>query len=693
VILERLTIENLFCYHGRQEFDLAPPPGSERNIALVHGRNGHGKTSFLRSVRLLFGGVTDDLRVTAVPGRKLGPKQYVVGTDDPGLWAGVLNRRTRRDRRGSGRFGVEALLGRNGDAVSIRRWWDVDRQGTDFEEHVEVCLGQGSEPIEGENAREVVAGLLPPYCQEFFFFDGEVVQAMATEDDSARIAAMERLLDLEPLQILRDFVAEQGQAWSRDAKDAEARHELQLLDNTRKEILSKKEAVKQRRQDDRDELTRLRDQIGTAGEELDALHNPRLDEQVGALQDRRDRLRSEIEELRLNIATELPKEVPFLFNRPPLERAHCQLRELRPGGSEVVAAQVEILHRQLETLPGQLFDHPPHSDPPLTEGQRRHYSRRLERLLDSYMPEPSPEGPQIDPRTREPLLRQLERYVHADAERKGWVRKLRRLLEARQELQEVEERLEDASHLSEQQRHAWRRKKAEQDALVERLGMLESRLDQHEEEVGDLDERLSKTDAAIAQKQREVAWREGVRRKVEVAAQVRRFLAGFVAAARASRRQQLEAGIDRHFHELFSAHEQVGRIELDDGFRLRPVDRERAELGRGSLPAGMKQIIAISLLWALKDAAGHEIPVVIDTPLARLDREHQELMVERYFPQVARQVILLPTNSELTRGRYDQLRPRVYKEYRLENDESGERTRARAAPMYDGEQPAAGEQG
>lgn len=93
-----------------------------------------------------------------------------------------------------------------------------------------------------------------------------------------------------------------------------------------------------------------------------------------------------------------------------------------------------------------------------------------------------------------------------------------------------------------------------------------------------------------------------------------------------------------------------------------------------SLSAGMKQLAATALLWALKEASGREVPLIVDTPLGRIDRAHQENLLTRYYPTVGRQVIVLPTDSELDEGKYRVLAPHVFREYHLINDETGMRT-------------------
>ena len=74
----------------------------------------------------------------------------------------------------------------------------------------------------------------------------------------------------------------------------------------------------------------------------------------------------------------------------------------------------------------------------------------------------------------------------------------------------------------------------------------------------------------------------------------------------------------------------------------------------------MKQLFATSLLWTLKDVSGQFLPVIIDTPLARFDRGHQQSLLTRYYPHAGNQVILLPTDSELDREKYNILKPHTH---------------------------------
>lgn len=58
MILKKLTIKNLFAYRDQHELDFEL--SKNKNIILVLARNGRGKTSFLRIVRILIHGIRNN---------------------------------------------------------------------------------------------------------------------------------------------------------------------------------------------------------------------------------------------------------------------------------------------------------------------------------------------------------------------------------------------------------------------------------------------------------------------------------------------------------------------------------------------------------------------------------------------------------------------------------------------------------
>ncbi|WP_427500884.1 DNA sulfur modification protein DndD [Methylomonas sp. MED-D] len=71
------------------------------------------------------------------------------------------------------------------------------------------------------------------------------------------------------------------------------------------------------------------------------------------------------------------------------------------------------------------------------------------------------------------------------------------------------------------------------------------------------------------------------------------------------------------------------------------------EIPKESLSAGERQIYAVAMLDALAKTSGRKLPIIIDTPLGRLDSKHRKKLVENYFPRASHQVIILSTDTEI----------------------------------------------
>ena len=98
----------------------------------------------------------------------------------------------------------------------------------------------------------------------------------------------------------------------------------------------------------------------------------------------------------------------------------------------------------------------------------------------------------------------------------------------------------------------------------------------------------------------------------------------------------------------------------------------RIELSQ--LSKGEKQVFILSLYWAIIKTSNQAVPFIIDTPFARIDTEHRERIAEAFFPEVSEQVVILSTDEEVVGDYYTALKPKVSAEYLLDYDPSRSRT-------------------
>ena len=131
------------------------------------------------------------------------------------------------------------------------------------------------------------------------------------------------------------------------------------------------------------------------------------------------------------------------------------------------------------------------------------------------------------------------------------------------------------------------------------------------------------------------------------------------------------------FNQLCRKHGLVKRIEIDPrNFAVTLYDRQNRSIPKAELSAGEKQIYAISMLWGLAKTSGRPLPMIIDTPLGRLDSDHRCRLIEHYFPYASHQVVVLSTDTELDKQNFEMLSPHVSHAYHLAYDQIQGSTKA-----------------
>lgn len=123
------------------------------------------------------------------------------------------------------------------------------------------------------------------------------------------------------------------------------------------------------------------------------------------------------------------------------------------------------------------------------------------------------------------------------------------------------------------------------------------------------------------------------------------------------------------FVQLCRKRNFIDRVTIDrDSFVVTLYRGERA-FPRNQLSAGEQQLFAIATLWALREVSNRPMPVLIDTPLSRLDSEHRQTMLTEFFPHVAHQTVILATDAEIDDTFFADLAPALSHFYQLTFDE------------------------
>ena len=129
---------------------------------------------------------------------------------------------------------------------------------------------------------------------------------------------------------------------------------------------------------------------------------------------------------------------------------------------------------------------------------------------------------------------------------------------------------------------------------------------------------------------------------------------------------KLSSTVTHCFRELVEKDSLVSEIKIDPTtLDVTILDLDGNELLKSQLSAGEQQMFAVAIVWALALTSGYKAPVIIDTPMARLDSSHRANFVTKYLPAASSQVMVLSTDEEVY-GRYlDLVRDNVVDYYTL----------------------------
>lgn len=162
---------------------------------------------------------------------------------------------------------------------------------------------------------------------------------------------------------------------------------------------------------------------------------------------------------------------------------------------------------------------------------------------------------------------------------------------------------------------------------------------------------------------------------LQAAARAKKVLRLFRERLLASKAKWLSETITVEFTELLHKKNMVLRVEVDpDSYAVSIVNVSGKVLPMERLSAGERQILAIAVLSALIRERKGRFPVVVDTPLARLDQKHRETLISNFFAKVSHQVLILSTDEEVHGDAYKTLLPFIATEHRFDYDEVQHRT-------------------
>ena len=623
--IERVILQNIGVYANRNEFDLR----ADKPIILIGGMNGRGKTTFLEAI--LFG----------LYGRRF--------LDASQNFDGYL----RKISNISGIFTecfieMEFQVQEQGETAfyTVRRSWDISRRKPVMKTSVKKN-GEEKRAL-SDNWDLFVEEILPRAIASFFFFDGEKIAELAAAENDARMKhSIRALLGIDKIDQLIS-----------DLQTVISSNQKQMHGGAYKDQLEQLETEQSRQEkqleDSEEECLRLRRALEQLKAEKTEIENEYLAagggyaEYQGHFREQRQQLEAELDENHGRLRELAASSLPLKLVEPLLEEIRGTAeKEKNQRELEIFLRQFSELYRQYAK--GQEMD----------QGLRRFWD--YTKALDS-----GEKGKlQLDEDTRERLSEMPDILSGEAAQAQEMLRLEQRL---KKEHEEMNNYL--AVKIEENQVKAFQQKLMENGYQI---GLLESKLQMAEQTI-----REQKAELESLQKQQKQLLSQFVREQEDFDENLRivsyarmqvEIMESYRRKLQALKADHLAEQMTECFRKIIAKKGLIQEIRIDhETLEFSYYKQDGQQIGHQMLSSGEKQMLVIAMLWALGICSRAEFPLIIDTPLARLDSVHRASLIENYFPKASEQVIILSTDQEITEQDYQALKKYVGREYTLVYD-------------------------
>lgn len=643
MILNELKIRDFGVFNGQHSIDLTPRVkyGRKRPIVLFGGLNGAGKTTTLTAVRLALYG-------RASLGRNISQQTYHEQLIDY-----IHKPKKSVVSPHSSSVELSFTYGKHGSINNykiIRNW---EHQKNKVIEHLDIHQdGTSLEGLNSEQLQSFLNELIPIGVADLFFFDGEKIADLAEDTTNEALAyAIKRLLGLDIIDRLRAdlgiYLKENTQSKPPKEISKELKnHEKSYTENYR--LYQNSLATTQT----------LKTQITASSKDINAL-TLRINDLGGAWAKSRqaEELRSEqlIKE-RNNATTEIrelftdsiplamaPKSLSKLLSQLKAEQiTKANISARREISKHLVALKKELEksvdRKSVDKAVDKSFSDLLNTkrDSNIVHDISDKEFQEIQSLIESYVPQQVAQAKKLSDQV-EAIQKQLDTAAKNIARAPDQSR--------------IDDILKELNSLQSDRVALEKQLTANNDVARKYLRDAMESLRRLKE----LDEKFRKS----------MSHGQGI----ELASNARSMLEEFGEKTKLRKLEILEQEFIKSFSKLARKDDMDIQARIDpQTFSVTLTDTHGKTINKKKLSAGERQIYAIAMLEALGRTSGRNLPIIIDTPLGRLDSKHRTNLIKNYFPTASHQVLILSTDTEIDEEFYNDLSTEISHAFSVDYD-------------------------
>ncbi|WP_214782421.1 AAA family ATPase [Exiguobacterium sp. S3] len=656
MILKQVIIENFRQYYGQNTIEFAH--GSSKNVTVIHGENGSGKTALLTA--LIWGFYGRELKLPN-PESIFNNKAVQENTNNKNdLITAVQIKFEHNDYEYELRRMLYAKFDSEHNILNLPKNKTINQKVELTKRNVATNQSTKIRDISYEINR-----ILPYKLHTFFFFDGERMDHLGKKEAYSEIRdSIKRMMGLElfdnSIEHLSKTIIKLRDEVSKNVKS-------ELSDKYLRINQLEDEKIKKKQQ-----LTETRQELSAAQSELKSIENAlRNGEETRTFQVTRDHLVESIKETK-NAFDEKLNELRILLSRS----SHLAFSTLPMKRFQRIASTND--QDSIEKLI--------HPDliPSLMSKGKCLCGQELETTSIASLEKVQQEVLNLSSSKNE--MDQLYfRLSGWEVARSHFYTEIRRLVSEREELRENLRGLEDELREIEERMKASSRNIENSSNLIERESSIRTAIVKAEAAIESLlrsIEEISKEEELLNKEVSKLTKAEERQLKLQLAlgsaTKVKNTLIGLLKLRESQVKTELEEKIKLTYSQLLR---KDYPISLTDNYELLVSDVNGGSIG---LSQGESQITSLAFIGAIVDLTreykdkekGHALdedlklgnifPLVMDSPFGALDADHRS-RVATNLPKLSDQIVVIVSTSQW-RGEVDEaINHRIGKSYKLLN--------------------------
>ncbi len=649
----------MFAFAGEIEIDLEPE--NNKNIILIGARNGRGKTSFLRIIRILIHGLKDNSDFTKKDA-KLTPNEYALGKGNK--WEGIFYK-----QYGIEKASVKGIFELNKKELTIER--NFEKKSNFFSEDVSIYFDSKKQ------TQTFLDNVLPKNFAQFFFFDGEKLEDLMNTQDLNVKESLEVLLNIKTYEKLISSIRTVKNEYKKETEDTPTSDEIEKLDHEKSALLIDLKINKKDIQTIEKEIKSLRIDVEEKNEKLtELLADKKAD--IRPLKIEKDEIVGSLRNLKEYIARKIKGLDVLVLMAEHLSRDYLSKLEDDKTNYQL-DEQLKLFKRTLNSIipkiQNNVFDSDKSNIPPeynLNFDTTDFYQNRIKEEADKAWSEfKNTKTSDIDKQVIYYNEDDKEILQLAFEQKAMMYEKFSHLKNLELRLKDINNKLENATETASEGNYFINKFKLEKEELEMQKSENEQKIGEKVKDSELKTERKNALDVEIKKLERKLNLSQPILNSIELSTELMDFFQEFKLKLLHKKIEDLENEFNNHLFELSHDKDWIKMVQINDKFEIKLLNYLEREMSVNSLSAGQRQILATALIQALGSVSEVKSFICIDTPLARIDLENREQIITKYYPKASKQVIILSTNSEIdpSKSEYKYMKDFISKEYTIVSDE------------------------